>query len=295
MRTYLSIFLLLISTISFSQTLKETADADFNNAQYEQALKGYLKYLKENHTDSSAWYNLGISAMNLKAYSKAIEYLTKAQELNYPPSFTNYSIAKAYALDNKREQAVKTLQAGADNGMVAYKRISEETAFDNIRNVEGYQEAMAKIKLNAYPCLKDEKRRHFDFWIGEWDVYARGQKAGDNSIKLANGGCVIHESYTTAGNYSGQSMNYYDPIDQKWHQHWVGAMGDTYNYIETDKSEGMLQFESQFMDQQGEISISRMTFTLNEDGTVRQLMESSTDDGKTWQIAFDGLYKPKTK
>lgn len=294
MTKFLPVLLLLVSPTLFSQTLKESADASFKDAKYEPAIKDYLKYLKTNSKDSSAWYNLGISAMHLKQYDKAIEYLKKAQDNNYPPSFTNYNIAKAYALNNNADLAIQTLQVGADNGAVAYKKISEDPAFDNLRNKEGYKEAMAKIKLSAYPCLQDENRRHFDFWVGEWDVYARGQKAGENSITLANGGCVIHESYTTAGNYSGQSMNYYDPMDKKWHQHWVGAMGDIYNYIETDKSEGRLQFESKFMNQQGEISISRMTFTLNEDGTVRQLMESSTDDGKTWQIAFDGLYKRKT-
>ncbi|UII30412.1 tetratricopeptide repeat protein [Fulvivirga ulvae] len=293
MRTLLPFFPLLMATLSFSQTVKEVADANFTKARYDLASKNYLKYLKENSKDSTAWYNLGISAMNLKEYDEAIDYLKKAQNLNYPFSFTNYSVAKTYALNNENELAIQTLQAGADNGAAAYKKISEEVAFDKIRSMEEYKKAIAKIKLNAYPCLKDEKRRHFDFWLGEWDVYARGQKAGENSITLADGGCVIHESYTTAGNYSGQSMNYYDPIDQKWHQHWVGATGDTYNYIETDKSKGMLQFKSQFMNQQGEISISRMTFTLNEDGTVRQLMESSTDNGITWQIAFDGLYKPK--
>ena len=294
MKRTLSILLLLISTTLFSQTLKESGDANFKDARYGLAMQDYLQHLKENSRDSSAWYNAGISAMNLEQYDKAIEYLNKAQDTGYPPSFTNYNIAKAYAMNSNPELAIQTLQAGADNGATAYKMISEDPAFNNIRNKEGYHKAVAKIRLNAYPCLQDEKRRHFDFWIGEWEVYARGQKAGENSITLANGGCVIHESYTTAGNYSGQSMNYYDPIDQKWHQHWVGAMGDTYNYIETDKSEGMLQFESKFMNRQGEISISRMTFTLNEDGTVRQLMESSTDEGKTWQIAFDGLYKPKT-
>ncbi|MBL6449416.1 tetratricopeptide repeat protein [Fulvivirga sp. 29W222] len=295
MTRFLPILLLLSSTTLLPQSLKETADDHFNHAKYELALKDYQKYLKHNSKDSSAWYNLGMSAMNLKDYSHAIEYLKKAQENHFPPSFTSYNIAKAYVLNNNEEMAIKTLQSGADNGTVAYKRISTDGAFDKIKNQEGFKKALEKIRLNAYPCLQDEKRRHFDFWIGEWDVYARGQKVGENSITLADGGCVIHESYTTAGNYSGQSMNYYDPIDEKWHQHWVGAAGDTYNYIETDKDDGMLQFESKFMNIQGKISISRMTFTHNDDGTVRQLMESSNDYGKTWQVAFDGLYKPKAQ
>ncbi len=145
---------------------------------------------------------------------------------------------------------------------------------------------------NPYPCENDPKYRHFDFWLGEWDVFVNGNKVGDNSITKAVGGCAIHESYTTQQGYAGQSINFYDPIDKKWHQHWVGSGQDVYNYLEVDKSEGMLQFESPFWNpQNGQVSISRLTFTLNEDGSVRQLFQTSTDEGKTWTAGFDGLYK----
>jgi hypothetical protein len=40
-----------------------------------------------------------------------------------------------------------------------------------------------------------------------------------------------------------------------------------------------------------ELQIDKITWTPNSDGSVRQLWESSTDHGKTWNIAFDGLYK----
>ena len=147
---------------------------------------------------------------------------------------------------------------------------------------------------NPYPCEDDTKYRHFDFWIGEWDVFVNDAKVGENSITKAVGGCAIHESYTTQGGYAGQSINFYDPIDKKWHQHWVGSGQDVYNYLEVDKKEGMLQFESPFWNPQNEqITISRLTFTLNKDGSVRQLFETSTDDGKTWAAGFDGLYKRK--
>ena len=40
-------------------------------------------------------------------------------------------------------------------------------------------------------------------------------------------------------------------------------------------------------------TINRVTWTPNEDGSVRQFWESSTDNGDTWSVAFDGLYTPK--
>jgi hypothetical protein len=39
----------------------------------------------------------------------------------------------------------------------------------------------------------------------------------------------------------------------------------------------------------------RITWTRDYEGAaIRQLWETSTDDGKTWTVAFDGRYQPHT-
>jgi hypothetical protein len=43
----------------------------------------------------------------------------------------------------------------------------------------------------------------------------------------------------------------------------------------------------------GKPTMERITWTPNPDGTVRQHWEQSTDGGKTWTAAFDGLYRKK--
>lgn len=285
--------LIAISMISYGQSLKKSALEKFNNQEWKEAAKDYSAYLKKNQGDSSDWYNLAFSKSQLNQHTEAINLFKEAKELNFPSSFIYYGIAKSYASLSDQQNTLTTLEEGARNGLAAYARLLSDEAFEPIRDLSQFQLIMDQVALNAYPCLSSEDYRHFDFWIGEWDVYARGGKVGENSITRAVGGCAIHENYITQGNYAGQSINFFDPIDKKWHQHWVGSSGDTYNYIETKRAEGMLQFESPFMGSTGAISTSRLTFTLNEDGTVRQLFESSTDDGKTWSPAFDGLYKKK--
>ncbi len=42
----------------------------------------------------------------------------------------------------------------------------------------------------------------------------------------------------------------------------------------------------------GERRPFRMTFTPQDDGSVRQFLEESTDGGKTFAIWFDGRYVP---
>jgi len=46
--------------------------------------------------------------------------------------------------------------------------------------------------------------------------------------------------------------------------------------------------------QTGKPQRQRITWTPNHDGNVRQLWESSDDDGKTWTTAFDGIYHKQT-
>lgn len=150
----------------------------------------------------------------------------------------------------------------------------------------------AQESNDPFPCMSDEVRRSFDFWVGEWEVYVKDKKVGENSITLAEGGCVLHESYTTPGSFSGQSINYWDPMDKKWHQTWVSSAGGVLDYVEIARDEGMLQFQCDVINAKGELAYSRLTFTANQDGTVRQLFENSPD-GTTWTPGFDGLYKPK--
>ncbi len=287
------LILMLITGPLLAQDLKQSALDHFNNQQWEAASKDYLKYLKKNEKDSSAWYNLGFSQMKLKKYDQSIKYYNEAKKRNFNPFFVDFSISKSHALNNDSNAMLNALKIGSENGLPFYSTLKTDSAFKNYWENKEFNAILEKVKLNAYPCLSSKERRHFDFWLGEWDVYARGGKVGENSITMALGGCAIHENYTTPGNYAGQSINYYDPIDKKWHQHWVGSGGDVYNYLETKREEGFLQFESKFMNAQGVISLSRLTFTLNDDGTVRQLFEGSTDDGKTWSPQFDGLYKKK--
>ena len=292
-KTLLTLALSVMTFVVLSQDLKKSAQEHFNNEEWAEAIKDYKKYLKKNKSDSSVWYALAGTYAKAEQFGEAIESFEKAKETNFSILFVAYSMAKVYAKTKNEGKMLAALNEGADNGLPIYTRMKSEPDFEAYKSSNGFGEVLEKVKNNAYPCLSSENDRHFDFWLGEWDVYANGRKVGDNSITKAKGGCAIHENYITAGNYAGQSINYYDPIDKKWHQHWVGSGGDVYNYLETKRSEGMLQFESKFMGANGQISLSKLTFTLNEDGTVRQLFEGSTDGGKTWTPAFDGLYKKK--
>ena len=281
-------------TIVSSQELLENANEKFNNQDWIGAAKMYTKYLKKNDRDSAAWFGLGMSQFNLEDYESAVASLNDAKQRKYNKHAVDINIAKAWIKNGSIEEMYNSLESAAEEGLITYSRLTLDEEFEAVRASDRFQKIIHKVELNAYPCLSDEKARHFDFWIGEWDVYVGTQKVGENSITRSQGGCAIHENYVTTRNYAGQSINFYSPVDEKWHQHWVGSSGDVYNYVEIDRKEGMLQFLSDFKNPfNGNLSLSRLTFRRNEDGTVTQLFENSTDGGENWSSSFNGLYKKR--
>jgi hypothetical protein len=134
--------------------------------------------------------------------------------------------------------------------------------------------------------------RQFNFWLGEWNVHTPGGKlAGTNSIKVEHGGCVIHERYATPGGYAGESLNIYDAARKVWHQSWVDTAG-TLLLLEGGLRGKSMVLEGQTTGGDGKITKHRITWTPNADGSLRQLWESTNEQGG-WVTSFDGKYTKK--
>jgi hypothetical protein len=147
------------------------------------------------------------------------------------------------------------------------------------------------VAADAVParCSKPEHRQ-FDFWVGEWQVQnPEGDRAGENSIKSILGGCVIEENWRGARGANGTSVNVYDATRGVWHQTWVDDQGGLLQ-LEGHAGDGRMVLEGQRVRREGGSSRERITWEKKSADRVRQLWESSTDDGKTWQVQFDGLY-----
>lgn len=142
----------------------------------------------------------------------------------------------------------------------------------------------------APPSCDSEKHRQFDFWVGEWNVTTNGQPAGHNRITLVYGDCALREDWSSVTPYRGGSFNIYDRANDKWHQTWVDSAG-TLLELDGGMVDGKMVLTGQRPGPDGSMTINRITWTPNDDGSVRQLWETSTD-GETWTAAFDGLYVP---
>jgi hypothetical protein len=143
----------------------------------------------------------------------------------------------------------------------------------------------------ASPACSAAEYRQFDFWVGDWIVHdQRGQQVGTNRIEKVEGGCGLQENWTAANGVTGRSINAYHPVTGKWVQAWVGARGLLLLEGRYDGEKMMLAGPNLTA---GKPTSNRITWSRIAGGKVRQVWEQSADEGKTWTVAFDGIYSPR--
>ena len=139
-----------------------------------------------------------------------------------------------------------------------------------------------------------DQHHAFDFWIGSWDVFGpKGKQVGSNEITAVLGTGAIAEHWYGAGDIEGRSLNAYDAARDRWHQTWIDSTGSVL-LLDGGPSDGGMVLDgiAPAEDDPSRLDRQRITWTPSPDGSeVRQHWEVSSDDGATWQTAFDGHYR----
>ncbi len=143
-------------------------------------------------------------------------------------------------------------------------------------------------------CTSAEHRQ-FDFWVGDWEVTDSAGRTvyGTNNVTREEGGCLIHENWAGSRGGTGQSLNFYDPMHQRWEQVWVGSDGLVLQITGALRGTSMV-LSGEGLGQGGTRVMQRAAWTPQVDGRVRQFWEQSADGGSTWTVAFDGWYRRKS-
>jgi hypothetical protein len=150
--------------------------------------------------------------------------------------------------------------------------------------------AAAGAQETPTPCLEGGAYDQFDFWVGEWDVFTPdGVRAGSNRIEKVAAGCLVVEHWTSAAGGTGNSLNFYHPARQQWIQVWVDGQGGVIE-VAGEFTDGAMRFGGEHVYPDGRREAFRMRFTPQADGSVRQFIEQSKDEGTTWYVWFDGRY-----
>lgn len=138
---------------------------------------------------------------------------------------------------------------------------------------------------NARPCEHEPRYRELDYWIGEWEVRGVNQPSQAPPMKSVvtkiHNVCVILESFTAPG-YGGQSFNIYDRSKGQWHQTWVGYLRGSARIL-GGVIDGSMVYEGSIPPAPGQTARAQTRMTLFRVGpdTVRQLAETTADNGKS--------------
>lgn len=135
----------------------------------------------------------------------------------------------------------------------------------------------------------------FDFWVGDWNVYAHsGRFGGQNFISKRSDGCLIVEEWFSAGGGNGTSMNYVDPNSGDWRQIWMSA--NTYiDYSGGLNAAGQMVLDGEityFGEDDSRSAAFRGVWTALENGHVVQHFQEYDAETESWADWFVGTYVP---
>lgn len=144
-------------------------------------------------------------------------------------------------------------------------------------------------------CADLEIYGMLDFWVGEWEVYAGDEKVGDNRIEKVLSGCAVMEHWKGADGGEGKSLFFVDSNalwQQVWVTEWATSPGGIKQKtrVENSSLDGV-RFLGRLQHPDSGSYLDRTTLTPKSNGDVRQVIEISTDDGKTWKTTFDAVYR----
>jgi tetratricopeptide (TPR) repeat protein len=273
------------------------ANTLFQQQNWSNAADRYRRIVSEEPRNGMAWFRLGVALHGCSKHNEAIEPLTKAIELEFQTTNATFRLARIYAVLKRNGKSLDALERVVKSGFaIARQGIEIEPEFANILNEPRLQAIIVQGEKNmCATCDGIPEHRQFDFWLGQWDVRPfatpNAPPTARSIIERANGNCTIVENYYTKGGYTGKSFNIYDVTQKKWRQFWNDNGGTVIEFWgEYDAAEKALKYRSESVNAQGQKQFGKMTFYHLGPDTVRQLWEVSTDGGKTWTVAFDGLY-----
>lgn len=247
---------------------------------------------KTEPNNGRALFLLGNSYHQLGKYEKAVAAYEKNIPISKNPS-AMYNLACAYSRLKQTDKAFEWLEKSIKVGVFGVNLQTDED-LNNIRDDVRFAKMIDALDRRTRPCMYQPESRQFDFWVGDWDVFnTNSQKVGTNLVQSFSEGCALMENWAASvGGGNGKSINYYDASTGKWYQHWIGSGGGALRY-EGSFKDGAIRYEGSTIGQDGKKTLHKLTFFRVDENTVRQLAETSTDEGKTWNITYDFKYVRK--
>lgn len=268
------------------------AESLYGSRKWADAAQAFAAVTKSEPANGRAWMRLGGALHWLGKYGEAVGALEKAAGILRGP-VVMYNLACAHARAGNKDKAFEWLNKSAATGFVKTTSLNADEDLASLRDDARFAELLKTADKAARPCMHAPEHRQFDFWVGVWDVQMGGQPAGTNTVERILDGCVLYENWAGAGGGgTGKSFNFYNSATGKWQQTWVSSTGGVLE-LHGEFKDGKMLYAGESKLPDGTKVSERLTFFDLGPDRVRQFWEQSRDGGKTWTVAFDGMYLRK--
>lgn len=289
---------LLASTPQVQSSDSLRADSAFRRSDWPAVERLYAAIAAQQPAQGMAWLRLGMARQALNKHDAAVEAFEKALALRFQVPTATWRLARLHAARGNADRAFSYLEQLVPTRAIPIAVADTVSEFAALRSDARYVAIRDRMVELRYPCRTSPHARQFDFWVGVWIVTPFQQPLttstpilGDNRVELHLEQCMIVENWTGGGPGGGQgkSINFWDTNRNKWRQVWVADGGSSLDY-EGEFRDGAMRFEGWTLAPNGTRVLQKLTFFPIHRDTVRQLFETSSDSGRTWQSGFDGRY-----
>lgn len=296
---------LITLSLAAPAAAQETAHLDSLRAEAVQLLQQqewnaaaarFRRLVEADSTSGIDWFRLGYALHqggDASDYPEAIQAMEKAALLGAQVPSANFRRARMLAATGHEARAVAVLDTMVQGSFSQTGVIQAQPEFEALTTRSDFQAVVAAAKKNEEPCMQSPEARQFDFWVGDWDVFApAGAQVGSNHVERILRGCALLENWSNVGGREGKSLNLYDPTAGTWKQFWTDDSGWIVYYEQGRFQDDAMHLQGITYGPSGDTIQIRMDMIHESPDTVRQIIETSPK-GETWTRTFEGIYVRK--
>jgi hypothetical protein len=271
----------------------DPAQLAFEQGRWEDAIREYREILAEYPEDRLSWLRIAQAERELGRYETALATLERALANDAPEAMVYVERARNFVGLDRPDDAIGALET-ADHLELRARALLEDAAdFDSFRDDPRFQRIYRSVRSRVLPCEGIPEAAQFDFWLGRWEVRGPdGTLLGHSTVSREEGGCMVHEQWDGNPGSTGASMSFYLPSRGQWRQVWVGS-GGTHIDMTGGLVDGEMHMEGtiEYFEPEQVVAF-RANWTMGSGGRVRQRMEQFDLGTQSWELWFDGFYRP---
>lgn len=263
---------------------------------WSAAASRFRQLVEADSTSGIDWFRLGYALHqggDTSDYPEAIRAMEKAAVMGAQVPSANFRRARMLAATGHEARAVAVLDTMVQGGFAQVDIIQAQPEFEAVATRGDFQAVVLAARKNLEPCMQSPESRQFDFWVGDWDVFApAGPQVGSNHVERILRGCALLENWSNVGGREGKSLNLYDPTAGTWKQFWTDDSGWIVYYEQGRFEDDAMHMKGITYGPTGDTIQIRMDMIHESPDTVRQIIETSPE-GEAWTRTFEGIYVRK--